>query len=270
MVHANLPDCLIKAPPNLTLETVCSVKHWNDNLFSFNITRPASFRFRSGEFVMIGIASEGAPLLRPYSIASPSYSDELEFLSIYVPNGPLTSRLRAIAPGDKIFLGKKATGTLVTDALLEGERLFLLSSGTGLAPFLSIARDPDIYSRFNQIILIHCVRQIKDLAFRQNLESSFADDYLVRDQALLQLLYIPTVTREKFKTNGRITDLLNNKSIFCTINGLNKLNYMTDRVMICGGKQMIIDISSTLTRNGFTEGSNSRPGHFVIEKAFIE
>ena len=151
---------------SLTVEEVRSVRHWNEHLFSFTITRPPSFRFRSGEFVMIGLPGEGRPLLRAYSIASPAYSDELEFLSIKVPDGPLTSRLQKIQPGDPVYLGRKPTGTLVADALTPGRRLFMLSTGTGLAPFLSLARDPDIYDRFNQIVIVHCVRQVSDLAFR--------------------------------------------------------------------------------------------------------
>ena len=160
---------------SLTVEDVLRVRHWNEHLFSFSITRPPSFRFRSGEFVMIGLpGGEGRPLLRAYSIASPAWSDEIEFLSIKVPDGPLTSRLQKIAPGDPIYLGRKPTGTLVADALLPGKRLFLLSTGTGLAPFLSLARDPDIYDRFSQVVIVHCVRQVSDLAFREELESQLA------------------------------------------------------------------------------------------------
>ena len=162
----------------LTVETVTSVRHWNEHLFSFTITRPQSFRFRSGEFVMLGLPGDGRPLLRAYSIASPAYAEELEFLSIKVPDGPLTSRLQKIEPGDQIFLGRKPTGTLVTDALLPGKRLFFLTTGTGLAPFLSLARDPDVYDKFNQILPVHSVRRVSDLAFRTELEAQLAGDPL--------------------------------------------------------------------------------------------
>src|ERR1700712_1147629 len=179
----------------LFAETVLWVKHWNEHLFSFAITRPPSFRFRSGEFVMIGLPGEGRPLLRAYSIASPSYSDELEFLSIKVEDGPLTSRLKEIQVGDHLFLGRKPTGTLVADALLPGSRLFLLSTGTGLAPFLSIVRDPDIYDMFEQVILVHSVRRVSDLSYREELSALLASDPLVDALAATQLDYIPTVTR---------------------------------------------------------------------------
>lgn len=190
----------------LTIETVQSVRHWNEHLFSFSITRPASFRFRSGEFVMVGLPLEGKPLLRAYSIASPSWAEELEFLSIKVPYGPLTSQLQHVEVGDPILLGRKPTGTLVADALTPGRRLFLFATGTGLAPFLSLIRDPDIYERFSQVVVVHCVRQVSDLAFREELEGHLAGDPLVQDQALLQLIYVPTVTREAFHTMGRIND----------------------------------------------------------------
>lgn len=254
----------------LTVEEVRSVRHWNAHLFSFTITRPPSFRFRSGEFVMIGLPGEGRPLLRAYSIASPSYADELEFLSIKVPDGPLTSRLQQIQPGDQLFLGRKPTGTLVADALLPGSRLFLLSTGTGLAPFLSLIRDPDLYDRFGQIVLVHSVRSISDLAFRQELESQLAGDPLVQDQALLQLEYVPTVTRETFHTMGRIDALIDNGGLFggrCT--GPRILDPQTDRIMMCGSMAMIRDLAARFEGLGFSEGSNAAPGHYVIERAFV-
>jgi len=256
---------------NLFVETVLSVRHWNEHLFSFTIARPASFRFRSGEFVMIGLPmDDGRPLLRAYSIASPCYAEELEFLSIKVPDGPLTSRLQTIVPGDELFLGKKPTGTLVADALLPGQRLFLLSTGTGLAPFLSLIRDPDIYERFEQVVLVHCVRQVSDLAFREELESHLAGDVLIRDQALLQLSYLPTVTRENFLNRGRITTLIDNGRLFRGVLGPANFDPAIDRIMLCGSMNMIRDISSYLENSGFDEGSNSRPGHFVIERAFVD
>ncbi len=254
----------------LTVEEVRSVRHWNEHLFSFTITRPPTFRFRSGEFVMIGLPGEGRPLLRAYSIASPAYADELEFLSIKVPDGPLTSRLQQIQPGDQMFLGRKPTGTLVADALLPGNRLFLLSTGTGLAPFLSLIRDPDVYDRFGQIVVVHSVRTVGDLAFRQELESQLAGDPLVQDQALLQLEYVPTVTREPFRTTGRIDALIDNGELFggrCT--GPRQLDPNTDRIMMCGSMAMIRDLAVRFDAMGFAEGSNANPGHYVIERAFV-
>lgn len=254
----------------LTVEEVRSVRHWNAHLFSFTITRPPSFRFRSGEFVMIGLPGEGRPLLRAYSIASPAWADELEFLSIKVPDGPLTSRLQLIQPGDRLFLGRKPTGTLVTDALLPGRRLFLLSTGTGLAPFLSLIRDPDVYEMFGQIILVHSVRTVSDLAFRTELEAQLAGDPLVQDQALLQLEYVPTVTREPFHTRGRIDALIDAGTIFGgKTTGPRRFDPEIDRIMMCGSMAMIRDLAARFEGLGFAEGSNAKPGHYVIERAFV-
>ncbi|MCX7285579.1 MAG: ferredoxin--NADP reductase [Novosphingobium sp.] len=253
----------------LTVEKVCSVKHWNEHLFSFTVTRPPSFRFRSGEFVMLGLQGEGRPLLRAYSVASPSWAEELEFLSIKVPDGPLTSRLQNIQPGDQIYLGRKPTGTLVTDALLPGKRLFMLSTGTGLAPFLSLVRDPDVYEQFGQVVVVHSVRRVSDLAFHEELESKLAGDPLVEDQAQQQLVYVPTVTREPFHTSGRIGDLIENGRLFQDLTGEHALNPETDRVMMCGSMDMIKEFSAKLEALGFTEGSNAKPGDFVIERAFV-
>ena len=256
---------------SLTVEEVLRVRHWNEHLFSFSITRPPSFRFRSGEFVMIGLpGGEGRPLLRAYSIASPAYSDELEFLSIKVPDGPLTSRLQLIKPGDPIYLGRKPTGTLVADALTPGKRLFMLSTGTGLAPFLSLARDPDIYDRFNQIMIVHCARQVSDLAFRDELESQLAGDPLVQDQALLQFHYLPTVTREAFRCEGRIDALIDDGRLFGhPLTGPDGFDPATDRIMMCGSMAMIRDLQARFAALGFKEGSNAAPGDFVIERAFV-
>ncbi len=254
----------------LTVEKVLSVHHWNDHLFSFSIGRPRSFRFRSGEFVMIGLPGEGKPLLRAYSIASPAWAETLDFLSIKVPDGPLTSRLQKIRPGDPIFLGRKPTGTLVTDALRPGRRLFLLSTGTGLAPFLSLARDPDVYERFAEVVIVHCVRQVSDLAFRTELEALLADDPLVRDQALVQLDYVPTVTREPFRTTGRIGALHDSGALFTArVTGPRRFDPETDRVMLCGSMDMIRDFAKRLDDMGFVEGSNAQPGDYVIERAFV-
>lgn len=256
---------------SLTVEEVRSVRHWNEHLFSFTISRPPSFRFRSGEFVMIGLPGDVRPILRAYSIASPAYADELEFLSIKVPEGPLTSRLQKIQPGDEIFLGRKPTGTLVADALLPGKRLFLLSTGTGLAPFLSLARDPDIYDRFDQIVVVHCTRRVDDLAYRGELESRLAGDPLVEDQARAQLSYLPTVTRDdSFHTTGRIGVLIDDGRLFAnTVGGTPHLDPATDRIMMCGSMAMIKDLQEKLEGLGFNEGSNAAPGDFVIERAFV-
>lgn len=246
------------------------VRHWNEHLFSFAIARPASFRFRSGEFVMLGLMSGEKPLMRAYSIASPAWSDEIEFLSIKVPDGPLTSRLQTIRPGDHLYLGRKPTGTLVADALLPGRRLFLLSTGTGLAPFLSIARDPDIYERFSQIVLVHSVRRVSDLAYHDELTAQLASDPLVQEQALLQFHYVPTVTREPFRTSGRIGALAESGALFAPpVLGERRFDPETDRVMLCGSMEMIRDFAALLEGQGFAEGSNAAPGHFVIERAFV-
>ena len=254
----------------LSVETVVSVRHWNEHLFSFRISRPASFRFRSGEFVMIGLQGDnGKPLLRAYSVASPSWDEELEFLSIKVPDGPLTSRLQRIAPGDQIYLGKKPTGTLVSDALLPGKRLFLLSTGTGLAPFLSVARDPDIYDLFEQVIVVHSVRRVSDLAFREEQEAKWASDPLVDEKAPAQFHYVPTVTREPFPRQARIGALIDDGSLFDGIPGEPRFDPATDRIMMCGSMDMIKEMGARFDALGFEEGSNAKPGAYVIERAFV-
>jgi ferredoxin/flavodoxin---NADP+ reductase len=246
------------------------VRHWNEHLFSFAIDRPPSFRFRSGEFVMIGLHDGAKPLVRAYSIASPAWAEELEFLSIKVPDGPLTSRLQQIRPSDQVYLGRKPTGTLVCDALLPGERLFLLSTGTGLAPFLSLIRDPDIYERFSQIVLVHSVRRVSDLAYHDDLTAQLANDPLVADQALLQFHYVPTVTREPFRNGGRIGRLIADGTLFAPpLTGARQLDPATDRIMLCGSTDMIRDFADMLQVAGFDEGSNASPGRFVIERAFV-
>ncbi len=246
------------------------MKHWNEHLFSFAITRPASMRFRSGEFVMIGLPTEaGKPLLRAYSIASPSYAEEVEFLSIKVQDGPLTSRLQTIVPGDEIYMARKTTGTLVTDALKPGRRLFLLATGTGLAPFLSVIRDPDVYVQFDQVIVIHSVRRVSDLAYHDLLEARLEGDPLLEDDARAKFHYIPTVTREPFHRAERITALLEKSDLFDGVEGDHVLDPMHDRVMMCGSMDMIKDCAAILERLGFEEGSNAKPADFVIEKAFV-
>ena len=271
MTEPAAPATVLEPTAALSVETVNSVHHWNDRLFSFKITRPTTFRFRSGEFIMIGLMGDnGRPLLRAYSVASPAWDEELEFLSIKVQDGPLTSRLQLIQPGDQIFLGRKPVGTLVTDALLPGKRLFFFSTGTGLAPFMSLSRDPDVYSMFDQVICVHGVRQVSDLAYREMLEARLADDPLVGEEAVEKFHYVPSVTREEFHTQGRIGDLIENKRLFQGLEGDDFLNPETDRVMLCGSMDMIKGQAAYLESIGFTEGSNSKPGDFVIERAFVD
>lgn len=254
------------------IETVLWVKHWTPFLFSFGITRPASFRFRSGEFVMIGLPGEGGgkSILRAYSVASPSFAEELEFYSIKVAEGPLTSRLQKIKPGDQVLLGKKPTGTLVLDALTPGKRLFLIGTGTGLAPWLSVARDPDAYSAYEKIVVCHGVREVAELAYRNLFTKDIFDDPLVGDQARDQLVYYPSVTREAFERQGRITTLIENGQIFRDLGiEASQFDARYDRVMLCGSMAMIKDTAALLETHGMKEGSNAEPGDFVLERAFV-
>jgi ferredoxin--NADP+ reductase len=254
---------------NLNKETVLSVRHWTDSLFSFTATRDPSFRFVSGQFAMIGLEVNGRPLLRAYSMASAHHEDNLEFFSIKVPNGPLTSKLQHLKEGDIILVGRKATGTLVQDNLLPGRRLLLLSTGTGLAPFVSIIKDPDTYSRFEQIVLVHGCRQIAELAYGETIIADLSEHEFFGDYVREQLTYYPTVTREPFRNRGRITHLIDSGRLFADI-GQPPLNLAEDRVMLCGSPAMLADLRPLLDRRGFTEGSYVEPGHFVIEKAFAE
>ncbi|WGM40477.1 ferredoxin--NADP reductase [Caulobacter sp. NIBR1757] len=255
------------------LEKVLWVRHWTDRLFSFAITRPESFRFRSGEFVMIGLPpapGESKPILRAYSIASPSFAEELEFLSIKVQDGPLTSRLQHIQPGDDVLLGKKPTGTLVLDAVRPGKRLFLFGTGTGLAPFLSVARDPDAYSNFEQVIVGHGVREVNELAYRDLFTQDIFEDPLVGEEARQQLVYYPTVTREPFERQGRFTDLISSGQLFRDL-GLEGVTFNRDedRIMLCGSMDFIKDMAALCESHGLVEGSNAEPGDYVLERAFV-
>jgi ferredoxin--NADP+ reductase len=251
-------------------ETVLWVKHWTDRLFSFAITRPASFRFRSGEFVMIGLPSEARPVMRAYSIGSPYFAEELEFLSIKVPDGPLTSRLQHIQVGDTVLLGKKPTGTLVHDALKPGKRLYLFGTGTGLAPWLSVARDPETYDKFEQVIVAHGVRQVAELSYRDLFTQDIFEDELVGEQARAQLSYYPTVTREPFERQGRLTDLIASGKIFADLGyDQQRFDPEHDRVMLCGSMEMIKDMAKLCEEHGMIEGSNAEPGDFVLERAFV-
>jgi ferredoxin--NADP+ reductase len=257
-----------RSPNAPTEETVLTVKHFTERMFAFRITRPATFRFRSGEFVMIGLEGEnGKPLLRAYSIASPSWDEELEFFSIKVPDGPLTSRLQSIQPGDKVLLGRKSVGTLVHDALTPGKRLYCFSTGTGLAPFASVIRDPETYERFEQVILTHTCREAGELKYGQELVASLKDDPLVGEHAH-RLVHYTTVTRDPWPNQDRITKCIESGRLFSDL-GVPPLNPETDRVMICGSMDMLNDTKALVEKAGLHEGSNASPAQFVIEKAFV-
>lgn len=250
-------------------ERVLSVRHWTDRLFSFTTTRDSGFRFRSGQFVMMGLEVEGRPLLRAFSMASAHYEEQLEFYSIKVADGPLTSRLQNIQVGDTVLLGRKATGTLVLDNLLPGPRLLLLSTGTGLAPFVSLIKDPEVYERFEQVVLVHGCRQVPELAYGEQVVEALKSDEFLSEMLDGKLTHYPTVTREPFRNRGRITALISSNKLFEDI-GQGPLSTETDRVMLCGGTEMLADLRNLLESAGFQEGNNSEPGHFVVEKAFVE
>jgi ferredoxin/flavodoxin---NADP+ reductase len=251
-----------------TTETVLSVRHWTDSLFSFTTTRSPSFRFMSGQFTMMGLEMAGKPLVRAYSLVSTIYEDTLEFLSIKVPDGPLTSRLQHIKESDQVLVSRKPTGTLVIHNLLPGRTLYLLATGTGLAPFMSIIRDPETYERFEKIVLVHGCRQVAELAYGERIVD-LPKDELIGEYAARQLVYYPTVTREPFQHRGRITDLMTSGQMFRDL-GLPQLDAEFDRAMLCGSPQMIADMRPILEGLHFNEGSNNEPGQFVVEKAFVE
>lgn len=255
-------------PKSVTAETVLSVHHWTDHLFSFRISRPASFRFRSGEFVMIGLLGEAKPILRAYSIASPSWDDALDFFSIKVTDGALTSRLQQIKPGDQVLLGKKPTGTLVMDALTPAKRLYLLSTGTGIAPFASVIRDPHTYDTYDEVILTHTCREVAELAYGQKLVEDLKNDPLIGEFAE-KLTYFGSTTREDYANTGRITDLIKSGEFFKSIDKP-AFDPEMDRVMICGSIDMIKDTKSVVEQFGLNEGANSAPREYVVEKAFAE
>lgn len=251
-------------------ERVLTVHHWTDRLFSFTTTRDPSLRFSNGHFTMIGLRLEGGkPLLRAYSIASANYEEHLEFLSIKVPDGPLTSRLQHIVPGDTIVVGRKPTGTLLIDYLLPGKRLYLLGTGTGLAPWMSIIRDPATYEKFEQVVLVHGVREVKELAYYDYLTVDLPQHEFLGEMVSQQLRYYPTVTREPFKNRGRITDLIANGKLAADL-GLPALDPAHDRVMICGSPEMLRDLKRMMEERQFVEGNTSTPGDYVIERAFVE
>ena len=247
---------------------VLRVQHWTSSTFSFSCVRPDNFRFRSGEFVMIGLSMANKPLLRAYSIASPNWHEEFEFYSIKVENGPLTSKLQRLKKGDNILFRNKPVGTLVNDALLKGKRLFLFSTGTGIAPFTSVIRDPETYEKFSEVILFQTCRHINELEYGKSIIESISKDEILSEIVNDRLRFIPTTTREPSKYNGRITDWLKSKRFVEEIGS--DLDPSQDRAMICGSSAMLNEFKEICLERGLKEGSNSSPGQFVIEKAFAE
>ncbi|MFT3728987.1 MAG: ferredoxin--NADP reductase [Terricaulis sp.] len=256
------------APPaNVHVSRVVDVKHYTDKLFAFTCVRPESFRFRSGEFVMIGLMNGQKPLLRAYSIASAAWDETLSFYSIKAPDGPLTTRLQHIQPGDDILLGRKPTGTLVHDALLGGKRLYLFSTGTGIAPFASLIREPETYARFDEIILTHTCRTDAELTYGREIVDAANEDPLVGEEVRAKLRHFTSLTRESHPHQGRITTLIENGALFEALN-VPALDPAHDRVMICGSVSMLQDVRALVLDRGFSEGANHEPGTFVVERAF--
>lgn len=255
-------------PAGVFAETVTSVEHFTDRLFKFRITRPSTFRFRSGEFVMIGLPNAEKPVFRAYSVASPNWDEELEFYSIKVPGGPLTEHLQKVKVGDTVLMRKKPTGTLVNDALLPGKRLWMFSTGTGIAPFASLIRDPETYEKFDEVILTHTCREVAELTYGQQLVAAVKDDPLVGEFAQGLRLY-STTTREDHPFMGRITDLMASGKVFDDL-GLAPISPKEDRGMICGSMEMLRDTKTALEGFGLTEGANNRPDTFVVERAFVD
>ncbi len=278
--HSPVNTQTAKAVPALPdAQTVTSVQHWTDRLFSFRVTRPASLRFRSGEFVMIGLMGDPhpetgkqKPLLRAYSIASPSWDEELEFYSIKVQDGPLTSRLQHIQPGDEIILRPKPVGTLVHDALLPGKRIWFFATGTGFAPFASLLRDPETYEKFEEVIITHTCRDVAELEYSRKLIDDLLNDEMMQEligaEQLAKIRYYPTTTREQSPKMGRITTLLEDGTIFRDL-GIDGISVGTDRAMVCGSLGLNTDIKVILEGFGLEEGANSDPKHYVVEKAFV-
>ncbi len=250
-------------------EKVLSVHHWTDNLFSFTTTRDPSFRFLNGQFTMIGIEVDGKPLLRAYSMASANYDDQLEFFSIKVQNGPLTSRLQHLKLGDTVLVNSKAVGTLILQNLLPGKTLYLLSTGTGMAPFMSVIKDPETYENFEKVVLVHGCRTVAELAYHQLITEELPKNEFFGEDVSNKLLYYPTVTREPFRNQGRVTTLIDSGKLMDDL-GLQHLDIGHDRVMICGSPEMLKDCRDLLVKRGFSEGNMSTPGHFVVERAFVE
>ena len=255
-------------PANVHAERVVSVTHYTDRLFSFRITRPQSFRFRSGEFVMIGLPNAEKPVFRAYSIASPAWDEEIEFYSIKVPDGPLTEHLQKIQPGDTVLMRQKTTGTLVLDALTPGKRLWMLSTGTGLAPFASLMRDPETYEKFEDVILVHTCRDVAELTYGTDLARDLVEDPLIGELAQGRFRHYATTTREDYPHMGRITTLIESGKLFADL-GVPAFDPAVDRVMICGSMDMIRDVKAMVETFGLNEGANNNPAEFVVERAFV-
>jgi ferredoxin/flavodoxin---NADP+ reductase len=256
------------APADIFAQTVTAVKHYTDRLFHFRITRPPSFRFRSGEFVMIGLPNTQKPIFRAYSMASPSWDEEIEFLSIKVQGGPFTEHLQKIIPGDTVLMRKKPTGTLVLDALLPGKRLYLFSTGTGVAPFASLIRDPDTYEKFEEVILVQTCREVAELTYITELVDGLKHDPLIGEAASEKLRLHTTTTREAFPRMGRVTDLIRSGTFFRET-GLPLFDPTQDRAMICGSMEMLKDSKTVLESFGLVEGANHAPATYVVERAFV-
>jgi ferredoxin/flavodoxin---NADP+ reductase len=253
----------------ISTERVLTVHHWNNTVFSFTTTRDQALRFENGHFIMLGLQIDGKPLMRAYSIASANHEEHLEFLSIKVSDGPLTSRLQNIKPGDEVLVSRKPTGTLLLHDLKPGKRLYLLSSGTGLAPFMSIIKDPQTYERFEKVVLVHGVRYRSELAYRDYIEWELTHHEYLGELVRNQLIYFPTVTRERFRYQGRITSLIESGKLFTDI-GMPPLSPATDRIMICGSPAMLADLSVLLDERGFELSPHiGDPGDYVIERAFV-
>ncbi|WP_160120222.1 ferredoxin--NADP reductase [Rhodovarius lipocyclicus] len=249
-------------------ERVTWVHHWTDSLFSFRCTRDPALRFVAGQFCMIGLMVDGKPLTRAYSVVSPPWDEELEFLSIKVQNGPLTSRLQHIKVGDTVLIGRKPVGTLIAESLLPGRNLWMMCTGTGLAPFMSVIRDPDTYDKFDRVIVAHTVRNVNELAYRQYMTEELPQHELLGELAAEKLVYAPAVTREPFPFQGRITDRIRTGQLY-TDTGLEPLDPAKDRVMLCGSEVFNTDMEKLLEEAGFEEGTNNKPGTYVLEKAFV-
>jgi ferredoxin--NADP+ reductase len=254
---------------NIFEAEILEVRHWTDRLFSFTTTRDAGFRYQSGQFTMIGLTVDNKPLMRAYSMVSPHYEETLEFLSIKVQDGPLTSRLQNIQPGQSILVSRKASGTLLTQNLFAGKHLYLLGTGTGLAPFMSIIQDPEVYEQYEKIILVHGCRQVDELAYQERICKELPSNEWIGDMVAEKLVYFPIVTREPFKNQGRIPELIDSGTLFESL-GLPPLNAENDRFMLCGSPAMLKDTQAILEKNGLKEGNMSHQGHYVIERAFVE
>lgn len=253
---------------NFREEQILSVHHWNDTLFSFTTTRDPGFRFQNGQFIMIGLMVDGKPVMRAYSIVSANYEEHMEFFSIKVQDGPLTSRLQLIQPGDTLLVSAKPTGTLLADALLPAKHLYLLATGTGLAPFMSVIKDPEVYERFDKVVLTHGVREVSELAYQETINELPKNEYF-GDMVKGKLLYYPTVTREDFHTQGRLTDALTS-GVMQTSLGLPPINLKDDRFMVCGSPSMLSDFCAILDNKGFSETRRGVNAEYVIERAFVE